>query len=251
MNKINISETVLYMQCPLKYKMYKEHDYNVPYNADSKTIVSCALRDTIMHAYKLAGTRRGYTINALSKYFSKSWSSYRDTYIEMGGTIEKYRGYLFDAHKRVVDFTLPEGEDVALVGYPVERNIRNNIYKDALDVVLINKKDTKKVTLIFFDTSLAKKSEIDYGTQLRALVGRSCFIRELQGDNNIEITCRVVNLYHKYTRELHLSTPDKLNYPRAVNNITKAIKDKLFYPRASEEACASCFFKEQCHWKIS
>lgn len=251
MNKINISDIVLYMQCPLKYKIYKELDYSVPYNADSKTIISCALRDTIVQAYKLAGSRRGYTIDGLSRYFSKCWSVYRKTYVSMGGIMEKYRGYLFDAHKRVVDFTLPDGFDVALTEYPIERVIRGNIYKDMIDVILVNKKDTKKITLIFFDTSLAKKSEIDYGTQLRALVGRSCFIRELQGDNTIEITCRVVNLYHKYTREIQSSVPDKLNYPRAVNNINKAIKSKLFYPRASEDACNTCFFKEQCHWKIS
>lgn len=251
MNKIKTSDAIMYMDCPLKYKLYKEGAYDVPYNASAKTIISCALRDTIMQAYRLAGTRRGYNISNLSKYFSRAWSGYRDTYVEMGGVMEKYSSYLFDSHKRMVDFTLPDKEDVALVGYPVERVIGGNIYTDSLDVVLINKKDTKKVTLLFFDTSLAKKSEIDYGTQLRALMGRSCFLRELKGESDIDISCRVVNLYHKYSRTIDISDADKMNYPRAVRNINKAINDKLFYPRASEESCRDCFFKEQCQWRIS
>lgn len=233
----------------MKLRLHRALGTWIPHYADARTIISSALKDTAMRVFHMHGQNRPFSPAERARFFSRRWDAYREQFVAQGGSLSGTHPALVEAHNMALRFEVPKGQEVAVVGYPSERMLRGRLVKDKLDVVLIDKKNTEDVTLLQLDATPRKESQRDFGVQLRALFNYSVFLRELQGSPAITKTCKVLNLYHGYEREIVVTDADKLNYPRAISRIIQSIDQELYYPRASAEACKACLYRESCSWR--
>ena len=246
MDVYQLSQVLLYMSCPLKSKLQK--GTNVPAASDARRIISCALSDTYLKFCHSVAQGRPDKLTARSKYFSRQWDHYKQEFLREGGEEARTHDQLIQAHARVLqmDQLIDPDWDIALVSFPTELVIGEYLVRDKIDLIQVSKNNTSHVRIITLDSSFSKESEKDYAVQLRALFNFSYFFRELRGTPDLNIDCRVLNLQQNYTREIKLSSSDRVHFRKAIKGAIKSIEARAYYPRADHDTCRNCMFKPRC-----
>lgn len=250
-NSYNLDDLILYSSCPLKYAYSKTEESSMPYDADHRTIISSALKDTVIKHFTLKGMGKNISATHDSRYFSKRWHKYRKSFTKNSERFKNTTDLLVKAHDRVLNIynIFPNNYEIAAVNFPTEMSVKSYIITSSIDLLFIDKDNTKDAFIIFLDTSLRKKTEIDLGSFLKATFNLSSTCRDLI-DSRVNIRCLKYNLLYDYKKEIKLTREHRTYYPKIISGITKCIKSESFYPRASLDACEHCTYKDICSWKI-
>jgi len=240
----------LYAECPLKEKFYKANPRMLLPDMDAKTLISTALRDTYIHYFQRLGLHgQAPSVQASVQYFSRRWVEYKKSY---GQDTTRIAPILIQAHEKIV--RLPElfndQQEIAAAGFPLERVVRGNLITDSADLIILNRQRPElTVDVYYFDTSSKKNTEEDFGVQLRANFGMSSVRRDLRHDF---VSSRVFtyNILGEYQKEVKMPMIQRMNYPRIIAGLVRAVDAKAYYPRPSNGACNSCMFNQICSWRM-
>ena len=240
------------MACPLKYKFSKEHGNILPPDADYKSIITTALKETYIKHLHMLGMGKVWPVSSASRYFSKKWSAYKKQLDEMGVEPIKYSHLLLLAQEKILtlkDYP-PKGYEVGAVDYIGQRNFKGEILiTTKIDCVFVIKDQrATRVKVVIFEDKPIEDYEVNYANQLKALISYSIVRRELL-DARAPLSCSVFNCMTGETRPINIRQEHAINYPRVVRNVIAAIESGISYPIASKENCKSCIYNKMCSWK--
>jgi len=250
-NSYNLDHLILYSSCPLKYAYFKTGESPTSYDADHRTIITSALKDTVIKHFTLKGMGRSISATHDSRYFSKRWHEYRKNLTRDSERLKSATDLLVKAHERVLSINniFPSNYEIAAVNFPTEMSVKSCLITSSIDLLFIDKDNTRDAFIIFLDTSIRKKTENDLGSFLKATFNLSATSRDLI-DSRVNVRCLKYNLLHNYKKEIKLTREHRTYYPKIISGITKCIESESFYPRASLDACEHCTYKDICSWKI-
>jgi hypothetical protein len=247
----NLDDLILYSHCPLKYAYSKtDESDSISSDSDHRTIVLLSLKDAIINHFTLKGMGRVLSPENDSRFFSKKWHHY-GSLLHNKQRNSAATNILVKAHERALNIAniFPKNYEIAAVNFPTELIIKSYPINSSVDLLFIDKNNTKNALIIILDTSLRKKAENDIGTYLRATFNLSATTKDLI-DKRVNVKCITYNLLYDYKKEVVLNRDHRIFYPKILTNIIKCIEHESFYPRASTDACQYCPYKQICSWKI-
>jgi CRISPR/Cas system-associated exonuclease Cas4 (RecB family) len=250
MREYKLRDILQYAKCPFKYKLHLENNSQYLYDLDSRSIITSALAETYLQACHYISQGKPFSTQQRAKYFSRSWNKLNDMFISKGGKANRVHAHLLSAHNSVLNMDKPisSSKDVAVVSFPTELIIKNYLITDKLDLVLVDKKNTHNIELVFIDYSNSEKRHIDLDTNIRAMFNLLYFKKELTGTPNLNISCTIFNLHHNYHKKITISKTKLTNYKAFIVDIIRGIEADIYYPRATNSECQECFFKYTCQF---
>lgn len=252
-NTYELTDLILYAECPLKVKFKLNKKLKLPEYADDRRLISTALRDSYIYYFQRMGLNSTPSPQKIAAYFSKKCMEYKKAMSNDPSVVIKDTKALIVAHENVLNVNrlLGEGDELVAINYPVERSLLKNTIKDSIDMIVLKHQPKAQtyVELTYFDTSESKTDEKDLGILLRANLGYGIVSRELVS-NFTEVKCNVLNVMSNKKTEITLERGQRWNYHRVIGSLIKGIEADIYYPRASKGACDHCKWGTVCNWKI-
>jgi hypothetical protein len=232
--------------------LHKEYGASVSHNADERTIVSSALRDTFIKHFQMLGMKRSWNTSSAVRFFSKRWAFYRDQFQKPKDRYGRTTTLLVKAQDTLLRLPsiFDSGYELAAVNFPTELSIREWLICDSLDLVVTKKnRHGTDIELYFLDDSLHAKDMNDFGVLLRATVGLSSAKNDLIGTNS-KVKCFLLHTLSLKKQEIILEKEHRTHYPRLIGNIIRGIETSSIYPRSSYEECTHCTYRNVCSWRL-
>ena len=249
----NINDLIFYATCSYKYKFKLSSTKVLSSNADDKTIITTALRDTYIHYFQNIGIGIKLNSNNLTQFFSRKCVEYKKSSTGITALLIRDTRALIDAHAILIKLGnyLKENDELVAVKYPIERSIRSYTITDEIDLLILRRPEGQPVFLeaVYFDVSPEPEPAKHFGPMIRAAFARSALIRELAGIHTTVVSTQWHIISNKVSN-IFLSQDDRYSYARLLTSIIKGIEAESFYPRPSYGVCDTCAFNAICSWKI-
>ena len=187
------------------------------------------------------------SIGKCIKAFDSIWMS-RINQVVFDQRIKSYNGSLIV--ERINQIWNERSDEVVGVNFPIEVSISKNvILNDRIDLLLINRKNKGKITyraINFFDMN---SNDNERYLHLRAGVFKMA-MQSYLGQHTRRNYAYEVWPFNGEQIFIDPKNTDRIDLARLVLNISKAIRQEIWFPTSSEETCKQCPYKKNCTFSL-
>lgn len=223
-------------------------------NNDTRYCISSSLISVYLHYFQQKGLGNNLTLRALNTSFSKklvdleliSPNSIATNKVNASDLIS----YL-DSISKFFDYASRPFPELVATNFPIERVFKiesGNCKINSLQDLIFYDHSKNIVKFVTFVDSSQYTDNL-FGSTLKSCFNFVQLKRDLLGEDTI-IKHYILDVFSIKETEVILDQSHRLNYPRVLKSIVTSIENKVFYPRASHSACASCEFKNKCNWSF-